>query len=194
MHKLRCSLLTKRNWPRAAASNDQRPRPFVLTSNLTWSHPRRSESGTLHGPRGPRLLSGNFDFLSPRAFLPPRVTWGKHDPFQHLQKLLPPRVRCPYGDFEDWIALSGRLEPLEHVLAAPFTFECPTHGVQSEFPLDGTEKKPKHAAVSKPVAERRAPSRQKAVAAQRTQTLSLFRCLSMAGAPRSDLSRETPLL
>ncbi len=65
-------------------------------------------------------------------------------------------VRCPYGDFEDWIALTGQLEPLEQVLAAPFTFECPTHGVQSEFPLDGTEKKPKHTAVSKPVAERRA--------------------------------------
>src|SRR5579859_5565500 len=63
-------------------------------------------------------------------------------------------VRCPYGDFEDWISLTGQLEPLEQLLAAPFAFECPTHGVQSEFPLDGTEKNPKRAAVPKPAAGR----------------------------------------
>ena len=49
-------------------------------------------------------------------------------------------IRCPYGDYEDWVALSGRLDPLEQLLAVPFTFECPTHGVQSEFPLEGSEK------------------------------------------------------
>ena len=52
-------------------------------------------------------------------------------------------VRCPYSDFEDWITLSGQLEPIEQVLAAPLAFECPTHGVQSVFPLEGSEDKPK---------------------------------------------------
>ena len=51
-------------------------------------------------------------------------------------------VRCPSGDFEDWVTLRGRIEPLEQLLAAPVTFECPTHGVQSEFPLEGSEKRP----------------------------------------------------
>lgn len=48
-------------------------------------------------------------------------------------------IRCPYGDFEDWVAVSGHLDSLEQVLAASFTFECPTHGVQSELPLEGSE-------------------------------------------------------
>ena len=70
------------------------------------------------------------------------------------------RVRCPYGDFEDWITLRGRLEPAEQLLAAPVAFECPVHGVQSEFPLEGTEKRsavapPAPAAVSRPPAPKR---------------------------------------
>ena len=59
-------------------------------------------------------------------------------------------IRCPYGDYEDWIALSGRSGPLEQVLAAPFTFECPTHGVQSEFPLEVSEKGGKASVAPKP--------------------------------------------
>src|SRR5215475_10063710 len=51
-------------------------------------------------------------------------------------------VRCPYGDYEDWIALDGRADPLEQVLAVPFAFECPTHGVQMEYPLEGSERRP----------------------------------------------------
>jgi hypothetical protein len=51
-------------------------------------------------------------------------------------------VRCPCGDFEDWIILREPVESLEQLLAAPFTFECPVHGVQSEFPLEGSEKRP----------------------------------------------------
>jgi len=51
-------------------------------------------------------------------------------------------VRCPYGDYEDWLTLTNRVEALEQILGVPFAFECPTHGVQSEFPLEGTEKKP----------------------------------------------------
>jgi len=52
-------------------------------------------------------------------------------------------IRCPYGDYEDWVTLTGQLDPLEQILAAPFTFECPIHGVQSEFPLEGSEDRPK---------------------------------------------------
>lgn len=52
-------------------------------------------------------------------------------------------VRCPYGDYEDWVTVTGQLDPIEQVLAVPFTFECPTHGVQSEFPLEGSEARPK---------------------------------------------------
>ena len=58
-------------------------------------------------------------------------------------------VRCPYGDYEDWIALTGSPDPLEQLLAAPFAFECPTHGVQSEFPLEGSETRPKAAPLPK---------------------------------------------
>jgi hypothetical protein len=52
-------------------------------------------------------------------------------------------VRCPYSDYEDWVAVTGQLDPIEQILAAPFAFECPTHGVQSEFPLEGSEVRPK---------------------------------------------------
>src|SRR5215469_5431369 len=51
-------------------------------------------------------------------------------------------IRCPYGDYEDWVAVHRQMEPIEQLFAAPFSFECPTHGVQSEFPLEGAEKRP----------------------------------------------------
>jgi hypothetical protein len=70
------------------------------------------------------------------------------------------RVRCPYGDFEDWATLRGRIEPLEQLLAAPFTFECPIHGVQSEFPLEGSERRPS-AIASSPSAPSRTPAPKK---------------------------------
>jgi hypothetical protein len=50
------------------------------------------------------------------------------------------RVRCPYGDFDDWITLHNRAETLDQLCAAPCTFECPTHGAQQGFPLEGIEK------------------------------------------------------
>jgi hypothetical protein len=50
------------------------------------------------------------------------------------------RVRCPYGDYDDWITLHNRPETLDQICAAPCTFECPTHGVQQAFPLEGVEK------------------------------------------------------
>jgi hypothetical protein len=49
-------------------------------------------------------------------------------------------VRCRYGDHDDWITMQSRVESLEQLLAAPCGFECPTHGAQLEFPLEGVEK------------------------------------------------------
>ena len=59
------------------------------------------------------------------------------------------RVRCPYGDHDDWLTLQGRLETLEQLLATPCAFECPTHGVQMEYPLEGVEKQPSPAGLQK---------------------------------------------
>lgn len=53
------------------------------------------------------------------------------------------RLRCPYGDHEAWVALEKRNETLEQVLRASWDFECPTHGVQRETPLEASEKKRK---------------------------------------------------
>ena len=49
-------------------------------------------------------------------------------------------VRCRYGDHDDWITLQSRVESLDQLLASPCGFECPTHGAQQEFPLEGVEK------------------------------------------------------
>jgi hypothetical protein len=55
-------------------------------------------------------------------------------------KIFSLRVRCPYGDHDDWITLQSPHESLEHLLSAPCTFECPTHGAQQGLPLEGVEK------------------------------------------------------
>src|SRR5882757_2416312 len=52
------------------------------------------------------------------------------------------RIRCPYGDYDDWITLHARSETLEQLSSQPCTFECPTHGAQQAFPLEGMEKQP----------------------------------------------------
>ena len=52
------------------------------------------------------------------------------------------RLMCPYGDGEQYITLQNREEPLKRVLETSCDFECPTHGVQREFPLDAREKVP----------------------------------------------------
>jgi hypothetical protein len=49
-------------------------------------------------------------------------------------------VRCRYGDHDDWITMQSRVESLDQLLASPCGFECPTHGAQLEFPLEGVEK------------------------------------------------------
>jgi hypothetical protein len=58
-------------------------------------------------------------------------------------------VRCPYGDHDDWITLQSRVESLEQLLGAPCGFECPTHGAQLEFPLEGVEKQSSASASQK---------------------------------------------
>jgi len=50
------------------------------------------------------------------------------------------RVRCPYGDYDDWITLHGRAESLEFLSSTVCSFECPIHGLQSGFPLDVVER------------------------------------------------------
>jgi hypothetical protein len=76
-------------------------------------------------------------------------------------------VRCPYGDFEDWITVRGRLEPLEQLLGAPFAFECPLHGVQSEFPLEGTEKRSAAAVPASPGTPRPAAPKKRVRSSER---------------------------
>jgi hypothetical protein len=49
------------------------------------------------------------------------------------------RVRCPYGDHDDWVTISGRTDSLEQLFASPCAFDCPTHGAQQGFPLEGRE-------------------------------------------------------
>ena len=46
------------------------------------------------------------------------------------------RLRCPYGDMDAWIVFEDRNESLEEVLGAAWTFECETHGVQKEIPME----------------------------------------------------------
>ncbi len=58
-------------------------------------------------------------------------------------------VRCPYGDHDDWVTLQSRVESLEQLLASPCGFECPTHGAQREFPLEGVEKQSSTSAPQK---------------------------------------------
>ena len=58
-------------------------------------------------------------------------------------------VRCRYGDHDDWITLQSRVESLEQLLGAPCGFECPTHGAQLEFPLEGVEKQSSASAAQK---------------------------------------------
>jgi len=59
------------------------------------------------------------------------------------------RIRCPYGDYDDWITLHARSETLEQLSSQPCTFECPTHGAQQAFPLEGMEKQPSSPASQK---------------------------------------------
>src|SRR5258708_30629020 len=50
------------------------------------------------------------------------------------------RLRCPYGDHDTWVILEKRNETFEQILRASWDFECPTHGVQREIPLEASEK------------------------------------------------------
>src|SRR5216684_1373062 len=50
------------------------------------------------------------------------------------------RLRCPYGDHDTWVILEKRDETFEQISHASWDFECPTHGVQREIPLEASEK------------------------------------------------------
>lgn len=45
------------------------------------------------------------------------------------------RLRCPYGDEEAWVTLSGRRETLAQIQDMNWDLDCPTHGPQRELPL-----------------------------------------------------------
>src|ERR1051326_3402871 len=100
-------------------------------------------------------------------------------------------VRCPYGDHDDWISLQSRFESLEQVLAAPCGFDCPTHGAQQEFPLEGIEKTASPAASKKsfPVFS---PAQKKRPLAPANVHLFMSRSSSMAGAKPSALFTNRP--
>ncbi len=50
------------------------------------------------------------------------------------------RLKCPYGDEEQWVTLQNREETLKQILSTSWDFECPVHGVQREFPMEASEK------------------------------------------------------
>ncbi len=49
------------------------------------------------------------------------------------------RLKCPYGDQDQWVMLTDRKETLEQILSTPWDFECSVHGVQQEIPIEGNE-------------------------------------------------------
>lgn len=50
------------------------------------------------------------------------------------------RLKCPYGDQDQWVILQNREEGLEQILDTPWDFECPLHGVQREIPVEASGK------------------------------------------------------
>src|SRR5579863_7376362 len=50
------------------------------------------------------------------------------------------RLKCPYGDRDQLLMLENREENLNQILEMPWDFECPTHGVQHEIPIEGSQK------------------------------------------------------
>jgi hypothetical protein len=49
------------------------------------------------------------------------------------------RLKCPYGDQDQWVMLTNREETLKQILDTPWDFECPLHGVQREIPMEASE-------------------------------------------------------
>src|SRR5260370_4299682 len=50
------------------------------------------------------------------------------------------RLKCPYGDRDQFLMLENRKENLNQILEMAWDFECPTHGVQREIPVEGSQK------------------------------------------------------
>ncbi len=72
------------------------------------------------------------------------------------------RLKCPYGDQDQWVILQNRSETLKQILDTPWDFECPVHGVQREIPIQVTEKFPTLNAATrpKPLAPQPVPKRE----------------------------------
>ena len=49
------------------------------------------------------------------------------------------RLKCPHGGEDQWVILQNREEPLEQILATPWHFQCPFHGLQRELPMEARE-------------------------------------------------------
>jgi hypothetical protein len=52
------------------------------------------------------------------------------------------RLRCPLGDSDSWVTLSGREESLEQVLQQTWEFKCREHGIQQGIPQEAMEVAP----------------------------------------------------
>jgi hypothetical protein len=52
------------------------------------------------------------------------------------------RLRCPHGDFYDWIVTDDVGLTLDQIYRSEWDFVCPTHGPQRELPFQAEEKRP----------------------------------------------------
>jgi hypothetical protein len=50
------------------------------------------------------------------------------------------RLKCPHRDRDQLLMLENREESLKQILETPWDFECPVHGVQREFRLEGKQR------------------------------------------------------
>ena len=88
------------------------------------SHRKRTTARSLLlGHKQHSLLSGEYLMLKANT---------KHD--------YAIRLRCPHGDEDAWVTLSGREETLEQILMMQWDFECVVHGVQRQLPVEGRTK------------------------------------------------------
>ena len=102
------------------------------------------------------------------------------------------RLKCPYGDQDGWLALRDRDETLDQILETPWAFECPVHGLQREFPLEG-----RAVGVSSPKRQRRPSTVTGRVAAQQraSRRISLRATVLVYGSARGqEFVEETSTL
>lgn len=56
-----------------------------------------------------------------------------------MAKTYAARFQCPYGDADKVLILRDRIETLEQIERIARHFDCPTHGVQLELPVEAKE-------------------------------------------------------